>query len=122
MAYLSVEPLADRRTSPGFSGALLFLSSFGAGLRNRRVKETGLGNGDVMANEIAPSPEVEFRASVLALEFAGISARWKAALDNQTIMLEFIIKEEAILRLLTRITVWKSCKTERYERTVVSVG
>lgn len=79
------------------------------------MKETGLGNGDVMADEIAPSPEglVEFRASVLAPEFAGISVRWKAALDNQTIMLEFIIKEEAILRLLTRITVWKSCKTER---------
>lgn len=115
MACLSVEPLADRCMSPGFSGALLFLSSFGAGLRNRRGKETGLGNGDVMAHEIVSSPEglVEFRASVLALEFAGISLRWKAALENQTIMLEFIIKEAAIPRSLIRITMWKSFKTER---------
>ena len=61
----------------------------------------------MLANEIVLSLErwVEFRGSFLVLDFAGILMRWKAALGNQTIMLEFLIKQEAIARLLIRIIV-----------------
>lgn len=48
------------------------------------------------------------RGSFLVLDFASILMKWKAALENPTVMLEFIIKEETILRLLTGITIWQS--------------
>jgi len=49
-----------------------------------------------------------FRGNFLVCDFTGILMRWKAALENQITVLEFILKETAIPKLLIRITICQS--------------
>lgn len=58
---------------------------------------TGVGNSEMLANKILLSLDrwVEFMGSFLALNFAGILRRWKAALENQSSSVRVHYKERS---------------------------